>query len=178
MRLRKKINIGTDMALWQQLFVACLCFPVLAYKKNRELQLKINVTTECAIATHMLYIIGEAKRYTYQAKYTGINMAARWSCLAGWLPAPTPQSPYLGYRLPTRPSYLRCLELRGQLLQIHRNVESWLCQTIDHHSDVLNQSFLHRLINADTISRYTVTYNRSEEYTVLNNFGTSKKLLN
>jgi len=97
-------------------------------KKRRELQLSSNVqksmSQQSAPSQHTCYILSERLSATRIKQNTrgSIWPRADLTWLAGCLHPR--QRPYLGYRLPTRPSYLRCLELRGQLLQIHRNVES------------------------------------------------------
>jgi hypothetical protein len=157
------------MALWQQLLATCFQSQLIK-NENCSYQATCNnqghkstATTEHAIedapGIHML--LSERLSATCIKPNIWEAFPTHALVLAGCMPASVPQSPNSGiicqaavaHHLPSCASSLRCLELRGQLLQIHRNVESWLCQTIDHRRDVLNQSFLHRLINVDTICR-------------------------
>jgi len=54
---------------------------------------------------------------------------------------------------------LRHLELwGGELVQIHRDVEAELCQAVHHRRDVLDQSFLQCLIDAEIFCYWTGPY--------------------
>jgi len=80
------------MALWQQLFAAGFHFRALAcVKKGENCSYRATYKNQChnrmrhrrrARNTHA--IIGEAKRYMYQAKYTG-GQNGRALTLVGWL---------------------------------------------------------------------------------------------